>query len=335
MSNVENAGKIQGLAEISPRSTDPVSEGDDHIRLIKEVLKSSFPSDIDVQIPNVSDANEDSMLVVKDGLTAWSDPTDWRDVLSVNGYANRSVFSLDSSQNLIIGPGSYDLSGVGIIHIELSDSGSPLTIPNSSFQYDGWNYIYLDQSEIASALAEDPYARVSIASAGVEIDVSDQAPAYNPDKRAFYLNQEDRCIFAVFKEANGSIRGFHHDGGDYVQYNDQIVSPRYSNSTTNWQLVQSNIPFFARYVDVNFWFDSTTQNAIDLYWKSLSSDNTGHKVFRIDANAAGEKNRIAAHGKIFCGSTDGGRTFYIKFHQPTATVDGNLGFNGFYLPSGL
>lgn len=331
---LENTTKIQGLVSTNPTSTDKVSEGDNHLRLIKSILQSSFPSDIEVQIPDVAEVEDGNVLIVKGGNTEWSSTIDWRDVLSVNGYAMRSVFAIDQSGNLVIGPGSYDLSGIGIVHIDWSESG-PLTIPQSSFIYEGWNYVYLDYSEITDSLSEDPEARVSVSSSGVKIDISSEPPVYNPNKRGFYLNEEDRCIFAVFKETDGSLRKFHHDGGNYVQYIEQIVSPRYINTTTNWQVVQSNIPFFARYVDVNFWFDSTTQNATDLYWKSKLEDNIGHKLFRLDANNAGEKNRIATQAKIYCGSTDGERTFYIRLHQSSPQVDGNLGFNGFYLPNGI
>ena len=41
--SIESGNFISDLQAHQPDSTDPVSEGDDHIRLLKEVLKGSFP----------------------------------------------------------------------------------------------------------------------------------------------------------------------------------------------------------------------------------------------------------------------------------------------------
>lgn len=41
---VENATYISDLVESNPVATDPAAAGDDHIRMIKDVLKETFPS---------------------------------------------------------------------------------------------------------------------------------------------------------------------------------------------------------------------------------------------------------------------------------------------------
>ena len=41
---VESASYISQLAATNPASGDPKSEGDDHVRLIKTVLKTQFPN---------------------------------------------------------------------------------------------------------------------------------------------------------------------------------------------------------------------------------------------------------------------------------------------------
>ena len=43
---VETASYISQLNNSYPAVGDPVGEGDDHLRLIKSVLKTSFPSSI-------------------------------------------------------------------------------------------------------------------------------------------------------------------------------------------------------------------------------------------------------------------------------------------------
>lgn len=51
---LESTTKIKGLNASSPTATDPVSQGDDHLRMIKDVLKKSFPSDVDAHVPQIS-----------------------------------------------------------------------------------------------------------------------------------------------------------------------------------------------------------------------------------------------------------------------------------------
>ena len=41
---LESAAFLNGLVDTNPAATDNVSQGDDHLRLIKKVLKDSFPS---------------------------------------------------------------------------------------------------------------------------------------------------------------------------------------------------------------------------------------------------------------------------------------------------
>lgn len=41
---LESATYINQLVASNPLGTDDVSQGDDHLRLIKEVLQSSFPT---------------------------------------------------------------------------------------------------------------------------------------------------------------------------------------------------------------------------------------------------------------------------------------------------
>ena len=52
---LENARWIYELQKTNPAGTDVISEGDNHLRMIKEVLKDSFPSAFDgPQIPDIS-----------------------------------------------------------------------------------------------------------------------------------------------------------------------------------------------------------------------------------------------------------------------------------------
>lgn len=89
---VENVNTIKNLNEFYPASTDPVLEGDDHLRLIKTVLKTCFPN-IDGAVTtthteiNDSVANTKSITAYSKTLLAKADAATWRDTLGLNSAA--------------------------------------------------------------------------------------------------------------------------------------------------------------------------------------------------------------------------------------------------------
>jgi len=104
----EDTNKISGLVATNPESTDPVSKGDNHIRMIKDVLKKSFPSDIDVHVPNVSGST--SHYLHTDGSTTdWTDTFDGITVensdlnnVTLNGYKEKVAIITGTSGNVSI-----------------------------------------------------------------------------------------------------------------------------------------------------------------------------------------------------------------------------------------
>ena len=68
---VESASWVTQLVDTNPVVGDPVGEGDDHLRLIKSVLKTSFPSSTtQPQVPNVS--GQSGKYLTTDGTdTSW------------------------------------------------------------------------------------------------------------------------------------------------------------------------------------------------------------------------------------------------------------------------
>ena len=73
--SVESARWIYELQKVNPAGTDAVSEGDNHLRLIKAVLKDSFPSTFDgPQIPDI-DGNAGKILAINETGTGveWVD----------------------------------------------------------------------------------------------------------------------------------------------------------------------------------------------------------------------------------------------------------------------
>jgi len=68
---LETAAWVTQLVSANPVVGDPVGEGDDHLRMLKTVLKNSFPStSVTAIVPNVS--GQSSKVLTNDGTdTAW------------------------------------------------------------------------------------------------------------------------------------------------------------------------------------------------------------------------------------------------------------------------
>ena len=69
--SVETAAWVTQLVSTNPVVGDPVGEGDDHLRMLKTVLKNSFPStSTTAVVPNMS--GQSSKVLTNDGTdTAW------------------------------------------------------------------------------------------------------------------------------------------------------------------------------------------------------------------------------------------------------------------------
>ena len=68
---LETAAWVTQLVSANSVVGDPVGEGDDHLRMLKTVLKNSFPStSVTAIVPNVS--GQSSKVLTNDGTdTAW------------------------------------------------------------------------------------------------------------------------------------------------------------------------------------------------------------------------------------------------------------------------
>jgi len=68
---VESATWVTQLVSTNPVVGDPVGEGDDHLRMLKTVLKNSFPStSVTAIVPDMS--GQSSKVLTNDGTdTAW------------------------------------------------------------------------------------------------------------------------------------------------------------------------------------------------------------------------------------------------------------------------
>lgn len=74
--SLESATYISQLSKEDPPGTDLVSQGDNHIRLIKKVLQKSFPATIEAAlIPDITDKEKHLLSVTDDGSAIeWRTP---------------------------------------------------------------------------------------------------------------------------------------------------------------------------------------------------------------------------------------------------------------------
>ena len=123
---VESASWVTQLVDTNPVVGDPVGEGDDHLRMIKTVLKNSFPSASTTAIvPNVSgqsgkyltnDGTDSSWSTVSAGATGAGGD----EVFYENGQNVTTSYSITASTNAM---------SAGPVTV---DSGATVTIPSGS-----------------------------------------------------------------------------------------------------------------------------------------------------------------------------------------------------------
>lgn len=269
---LESATKISQLVATNPTSTDVVSQGDNHLRMIKSVLKSSFPSDVDVQIPNIADAGADHYLTTNSDGTAieWAEFPDLSALLSRVGELQRSKFEKVDDNTLRINPCNYHVSGKGNVNID--------SVVDISVTDGGWQYIYIDASEISPTTT---FERLSITATAIYASAT--VPTYSTGitKRGWY-NGEDRCIFAVYVQG-GAITGFTHDGGTHVLYD--VDQDDGTHSGLTWVTKTLTIPQIPDIVGlVGFFANGTTElNGYDYrYRRNDSVGNEGHYLGRTE-----------------------------------------------------
>ena len=132
--SLESATYISQLQKQDPPGTDLVSEGDDHIRLIKKVLQNSFePSIASPLIPEITDKAKHILTVndAEDGIE-WKDPTAlpmgsnffryWKsapqDVTSPQGMVRVSYDVMKEDVDNVWNASEWEIGVAGIYHIE-------------------------------------------------------------------------------------------------------------------------------------------------------------------------------------------------------------------------
>ena len=100
---VETATFISQLSATNPLATDPISEGDDQIRLVKEVLQAQFTS---LGAAAVTATAAEVNLI--DGYTGTTAELNYLDVTTLGQSEESKVLTADANGDVKIEDGAYD-----------------------------------------------------------------------------------------------------------------------------------------------------------------------------------------------------------------------------------
>ena len=112
---LESATYIDELNSSNPTATDNVSQGDDHLRLIKSVLKTSFPS-VDIAVNAIHTASTAPAVGVTEGLV-WIDTSGGAGSHVAKIYDGTAFitlpFSVETANKVDIDDGTIDGTTIG------------------------------------------------------------------------------------------------------------------------------------------------------------------------------------------------------------------------------
>jgi len=310
---LESGTYVKDLVSTNPPGTDAISQGDDHIRLIKSVLKNSFPSNSNAPIvPDIS-GNGDKYLQVNSGASATQWVTLDVDALTRRkGELQRPKFSYASASSITVSPGIYDLDAKG----KNVSWDSTLTVTGLSGT-NQWVYIYLNYPAISGTTVT-----------ASEIIGSTTTPTWNDSKHGWY-NGDNRCIFAVYFSGSNILQ-FDHDGGNLILWDSDYSSG--SHNSTSPASKTLKIPSFANRGQCTFYANGTAgPGQFNFYWRDTGGSGS-HLIARTeDDESEFTVNAVPVY-------TNSSQQIDVYLTQTGATgVYPTLYIytTGFYLPRGL
>ena len=100
---VETATFISQLSATNPLATDPISEGDDQIRLVKEVLQAQFTT-----LGAAAVTTTAAELNILDTVTATATELNYLDITTLGTSEASKVVTADANGDVTISDGAYD-----------------------------------------------------------------------------------------------------------------------------------------------------------------------------------------------------------------------------------
>jgi hypothetical protein len=118
---LESASYISQLVAANPPGTDPISQGDDHIRMIKDVLKTQFSGLAGTTAVTTSEAE----MNILDGVTATSTELNYLDITTLGTSANSKALTQSAGGVVTVGAAAGD-QVLDIASHDLVDGGLKL-----------------------------------------------------------------------------------------------------------------------------------------------------------------------------------------------------------------
>ena len=319
--SIENADYIHQLDIANPKPIDPISEGDNHIRLIKKLLVESFPSDLDGMIvPDVAN-NENKYLQVNSDATKiqWQN-VDISSLIRRRGEMQRPWFEYRSSAKIRIHSGLYDLDSKN------SNVHWTTYFDKTITKTNGWRWLYLINDSITG----------NIVTANDIVEKS-AVPTYDEQKGGWY-NGDDRCIF-TFYVSGGNLTPFYHDGSTYVEYRDDISEGAYT-STSN---VNVTIPPLGTVGEIELFGQFTFQlsasggNTSGSNFSVSALSGSGHILGRVEAGTGGTDDEHVTSDKRVAVKRVSASLMQIYLIKSGGAAGNRctVSTNGYYLPRGM
>ena len=180
---LESATYISQLVAANPPGTDPISQGDDHIRMIKDVLKTQF-SGLSGTTAVTADGAEMNLL---DGCTATTAELNYNDITTLGTSANSKTLTQSAAGVVTVGATSGD-QVLDVASHDLVDGGLKLagTLVTSSAteinKLDGLSAstTELDYTDVAALGTVEVSKAVTASAAGLvnHVDYQVQRPYF-------------------------------------------------------------------------------------------------------------------------------------------------------------
>ena len=307
--SIENADYIHQLDVTAPRPVDPISEGDNHLRLIKKLLTESFPSDLDgVIVPDVTDNEEKYLRVNEDGTAI-----EWHKI-QVQGEGVipfRSRLSWKDSSTIVISDGEY------------THKNQPGTL--------SWT----EDKELTINNPSGPFAYIYLENSGtVTLSWSDNSPTWSDSARGWYKD-DMRCIGAV-RITDGVVEEFFHDGKDYIQYSENMKYLGQFDVNRDWEDYTVPAPSFCSHANLFFYLQSDGGQQLSASWwgRPKGSDSEGLWLGKSEGGSTGVDDDSSSWQSEFY--LDANQMIQVKGQSNNSTGHIlRITTNGFYLPRGI
>lgn len=233
---IETANYINQLVDTNPLANDPKAEGDDHLRLLKTVLKQSFPN-----VGGAVNLTHTRMNLLGTpelaDLTAGTAPnfTIATPQVPPTAYTTRQIFFVTFHAAGTTGSNTLNVSSLGDVDLKQRDKDGTKVdaVVTAGMQavvmYDGTDFVILN------ALPKDPPAASEAVAGLLEIATDAEAQAFTADKAI-----DGAKLDTAYKAGNQSLtaKGFQRlPGGLIIQWGNETLG---TNVTTVYTLP---IPF--------------------------------------------------------------------------------------------